>query len=73
MTILITGATGLIGRTLTRALLDQDQQVRIVTRRPHRVLEAFSAYSSRILAFEWHPRTEPFPPRRWTAWSASST
>jgi len=61
MTILITGATGLIGRALTRALLDQNQQVRIITRRPHRVMEAFSAYSSRILAFEWHPRTEPFP------------
>jgi uncharacterized protein len=62
MTILITGATGLIGRALTQVLLDQNQQVRIITRRPHRVLEAFSAYSSRILAFEWHPRTEPFPP-----------
>jgi uncharacterized protein len=62
MTILITGATGLIGRALTRALLDQGQDVRIITRRPHRVLEAFSAYSHRILAFEWHPRTEPFPP-----------
>ena len=62
MTILITGATGLIGQALTRALLEQNQQVRIITRRPHRVLEAFSAYSSRILAFEWHPRTEPFPP-----------
>jgi uncharacterized protein (TIGR01777 family) len=62
MTILITGATGLIGRALTQALLDQGQQVRIITRRPHRVLEAFSAYSSRIVAFEWHPRTEPFPP-----------
>src|SRR5512145_2392568 len=62
MTILITGATGLIGRALTRALLDQGQQIRIITRRPHRVLEAFAAHSSRILAFEWHPRTEPFPP-----------
>jgi NAD dependent epimerase/dehydratase family enzyme len=38
------------------------QQVRVITRRPHRVLEAFSAYSSRVLAFEWHPRTEAFPP-----------
>jgi uncharacterized protein (TIGR01777 family) len=63
MTILITGATGLIGRPLTLALLDQGaQQVRVITRRPHRVLEAFERYSSRILAFEWHPRTEPFPP-----------
>jgi uncharacterized protein (TIGR01777 family) len=63
MTILITGATGLIGRALTQALLSQPaQQVRVITRRPHRVLEAFEAYSSRILAFEWHPRTEPFPP-----------
>jgi uncharacterized protein (TIGR01777 family) len=62
MTILITGATGLIGRAVTQALLDQSQQVRVITRRPHRVLEAFSAYASRIVAFEWHPRTEPFPP-----------
>ena len=62
MTILITGATGLVGRALTLALLEQGTDVRVVTRRPHRVLEAFSAYSSRVLAFEWHPRTEPFPP-----------
>jgi uncharacterized protein (TIGR01777 family) len=62
MTILITGATGLIGRSLTQALLDQGQQVRVITRRPHRVLEAFERFSSRVLAFEWHPRTEPFPP-----------
>lgn len=63
MTILITGATGLIGRALTQYLLSQPgQQVRVITRRPHRVLEAFEAYSDRILAFEWHPRTEPFPP-----------
>jgi hypothetical protein len=62
MTILITGATGLIGRTLTQALLNQGVQVRVITRRPHRVLEAFEAYQSRVLAFEWHPRTEPFPP-----------
>jgi uncharacterized protein (TIGR01777 family) len=62
MTVLITGATGLVGRALTLALLEQGTDVRVVTRRPHRVLEAFSAYSSRVLAFEWHPRTEPFPP-----------
>jgi hypothetical protein len=62
MTILLTGATGLVGRALTQMLLDQGQQVRIITRRPHRVLEAFERFSSRVLAFEWHPRTEPFPP-----------
>jgi uncharacterized protein len=62
MTILITGATGLLGRALTQGLLAQAAQVRVITRRPHRVLEAFSAYSSQVLAFEWHPRTEPFPP-----------
>jgi uncharacterized protein (TIGR01777 family) len=58
MTILITGATGLIGRALTQSLLDQGAQVRVVTRRPHRVLEYFD---SRVTAFEWHPRTEPLP------------
>ena len=35
MTILITGATGLIGRALTQALLDQGQPVRIGSRRPY--------------------------------------
>jgi len=58
MTILITGATGLVGRALTQSLLDQGVQVRVVTRRPHRVLEYFD---SRVTAFEWHPRTEPLP------------
>lgn len=58
MTILITGATGLVGRALTRSLLDQGVDVRVVTRRPHRVLEHFD---SRVTAFEWHPRTEPLP------------
>jgi uncharacterized protein len=59
MTILITGATGLIGRALTQSLLDQGIRPRVVTRRPHRALEAFD---SRVTAFEWHPRTEPLPP-----------
>jgi NAD dependent epimerase/dehydratase family enzyme len=59
MTILITGATGLIGRALTQSLLDHGVRPRVVTRRPHRVLEAFD---SRVTAFEWHPRTEPLPP-----------
>jgi uncharacterized protein (TIGR01777 family) len=60
MTILITGATGLVGRALTQNLLDQGGDVRVITRRPHRVLEAFN--SSRLSAFEWHPRTEPLLP-----------
>ncbi len=60
MTILITGATGLVGRALAQSLLDQGADVRVVTRRPHRVLEAFN--SSRLSAFEWHPRTEPLLP-----------
>jgi uncharacterized protein len=58
MTILITGATGLIGRALTQSLLDQGLRPRVVTRRPHRALEMFD---SRVTAFEWHPRTEPLP------------
>jgi len=60
MTILITGATGLVGRALTQHLLDQGVEVRVITRRPHRVLEAFN--SNRLSAFEWHPRTEPLLP-----------
>jgi uncharacterized protein (TIGR01777 family) len=60
MTILITGATGLVGRTLTQYLLEQGEDVRVITRRPHRVLEAFN--SNRLSAFEWHPRTEPLLP-----------
>jgi uncharacterized protein len=60
MTILITGATGLVGRALTQYFLDQRVEVRVVTRRPHRVLEAFD--SNLLSAFEWHPRTEPLLP-----------
>lgn len=59
MTILITGATGLIGRALTQSLVDSGLRPRVVTRRPHRALEVFD---SRVTAFEWHPRTEPLPP-----------
>jgi len=58
MRILITGATGLIGRALTQSLLDKGLRPRVVTRRPHRALELFD---SRVLAYEWHPRTEPLP------------
>jgi uncharacterized protein len=58
MTILITGATGLIGRALTQTLVDSGLRPRVVTRRPHRALEVFD---SRVTAFEWHPRTEPLP------------
>ena len=58
MTVLITGATGLIGRALTQSLVDSGLRPRVVTRRPHRALEDFD---SRVTAFEWHPRTEPLP------------
>jgi hypothetical protein len=58
MTILITGATGLIGRALTQSLIEQGFKPRVVTRRPHRAVEVFD---SRVSAFEWHPRTEPLP------------
>lgn len=59
MRVLITGATGPIGRALTQSLLGKGLRPRIVTRRPHRVMESFD---SRVMAFEWHPRTEPLPP-----------
>jgi NAD dependent epimerase/dehydratase family enzyme len=58
MTVLITGATGLIGRALTQSLVGSGLNPRVLTRRPHRALEIFV---SRVTAFEWHPRTEPLP------------
>ncbi len=49
-TVLITGGTGLIGTALTKALLDKDYDVIILTRNA----EKFSVSTSRLLYAEWN-------------------
>ena len=58
MTVLITGATGRIGRVLAASLADVGLPVTILTRRPHR---AFEAFGESIKTYEWHPICEPVP------------
>ncbi len=58
MPILITGATGLIGRALTRRLLSVGADVRVLSRRPHRVAEYFG---DAVESHEWHPLSETPP------------
>gem|GEM_PF-2022522 len=58
MNVLITGATVRIGRVLARSLADVGLPVTIITRRPHRVFEAFG---DTIQACEWHPLSEAVP------------
>ena len=58
MAVLITGATGTIGRVLTASLIKSGLNVHVLTRRPHRAQQYF-AHSVR--AFEWHPVNEPVP------------
>lgn len=58
MTVLITGATGRIGRVLARSLAEVGMPVRLLTRRPHRAVEYFG---DAIPGWEWHPISEPVP------------
>ena len=58
MAVLITGATGRIGRVLTGSLVDAGMRVHVLTRRPHRIMEYFG---DRVTGFEWHPLNEPVP------------
>ena len=58
MAILITGATGLIGRALANRLLGVGVGVRVLSRRPHRIREYFG---DKVDFFEWHPMTETPP------------
>lgn len=60
MTVLITGATGLIGRAVTGRFLHIGAEVRVLTRRPHRAREMFG---EAVGIVEWHPMTE-LPPDR---------
>ncbi len=58
MTILITGATGLIGRALTKSYLDDRTPVAVLTRRPD---EARKQFGSSVRVHRWEPATEPLP------------
>ncbi|MCB1549159.1 MAG: NAD(P)H-binding protein [Hyphomicrobiaceae bacterium] len=59
MSFLITGATGRIGRFVTRQLLDVGARVAVLTRRPHRARELLGPA---VTIHEWHSNSEP-PPR----------
>jgi uncharacterized protein len=59
MKILITGATGLIGRSICRLLINEGHQVAVLSRRPPTV------DSAGITAFRWEPVAEPPPAEVW--------
>ncbi|MCG3159876.1 MAG: Epimerase family protein [Acidobacteria bacterium] len=60
MKILITGATGLIGRAVCRALIDDGHRIAILTRRP-----SSATGLTNVSAFCWEPEREPPPAEAW--------
>lgn len=58
MRILVTGATGFVGRPLVSALLQRDYEVVVVSRDPR---EASSAVPLVYRHVGWNPSTEPLP------------
>jgi uncharacterized protein (TIGR01777 family) len=63
MAILITGATGLIGRAITQSYLDDQEAVHVLTRNAAR---ARAILGDRVLLFEWQPGEEEIPPEALT-------
>jgi uncharacterized protein (TIGR01777 family) len=59
MKILLTGATGLIGRSLCRLLIEEGREVVALSRRPLRVAAAMDLAG--VIAFQWEP-TAGLPP-----------
>ena len=57
MTVLVTGATGPVGRLLVMRLQAEGRSVRVLTRRPFRASALFSS----VEAVEWHPNVEAPP------------
>jgi uncharacterized protein len=57
MRVLVTGATGLIGRALCRRLAEQGREVVVLSRRPDQ--------SGFARAFAWAPEAEPPPLEAW--------
>jgi uncharacterized protein len=60
MKILITGATGLIGRSLCRMLADEGSQIVVLSRRPPAALDLPG-----VSSFRWEPEDEPSPSLAW--------
>lgn len=60
MTVLITGATGLIGRALTRNYLEDREHIRILTRD---AVKARALFGDAVEIIEWQPADEDLPPQ----------
>lgn len=60
MKILITGATGLIGKPLCQSLADEGHQLVVLTRRPQAATGLAGAG-----VFRWEPEIEPPPAQAW--------
>src|SRR5262247_558205 len=60
MKILITGATGLIGRRVCRSLINEGHQVVVLSRRPPAATDLAG-----VIAFRWEPVAEPPPAEVW--------
>jgi uncharacterized protein (TIGR01777 family) len=60
MAILVTGATGLIGRSLMKSLLDDHETINILSRDSERAQAFFN--DPKVRAFAWQPSTEDIPP-----------
>lgn len=58
MHVLLTGATGVLGRAMVERLTAEGHRVSVVTRRPFR---AEASFASRVAIHEWHPFSEPLP------------
>lgn len=58
MRVLITGATGFVGRALTRALAERGDEAVALTRDPERARAALPVLSA---AYAWRPLDEPAP------------
>ena len=58
MVVLVTGATGGLGRAVVARLLAEGRTVRILTRRP---FLAAGLFARSVALHEWHPGSEPVP------------
>src|SRR5215469_6032739 len=59
MAVLVTGATGLIGRALVKSLMDSHETIHVLSRDPARASALLG--NSTIRTFAWHPAADAFP------------